>query len=194
MNSVDLDVSGGKVITFPRDGGVIKYNAPNDLFTNTLFGTLIHNLVGVCTFTDEKNGIEASYNLGGAGRKYPKDYLVGEIKQHGKVVSKMFGSIMGYIEFDGERWWDGRRMANFEMTSIDSKFEKALPSDSKHRIDTIAYKGGDIDLAQVNKDKQENVQRAERKLREAAAKRREEGGPKIDYSVYPNHPLNPANM
>ena len=110
MNSVDLDVAGGKVLYFPKDGAKIKYNAPDDNFANALFGTLIHNLCGVCKFTDEKNGIEAQYNIGGAGRKYPKDYFVGEIKQHGKVVSKMFGSYMGYIDFDGVRWWDGRRM------------------------------------------------------------------------------------
>ena len=147
MNSVDLDVTGGKVIVFKKDGAVIKYNAPCDHFNNILFGTLVHNLCGVCTFTDEKNNIEASYNLGGAGRKYPKDYLVGEIKQNGKVVSKMFGSIMGFIEFDDVRWWDARRMVNYDMNSIDSKFEQALPSDSKNRIDSIAMKAGDIDAA-----------------------------------------------
>ena len=79
MNSADLDVTGGKTIRF-KDGGVITYNAPNDNFQNTLFGTLIHNLCGVCIFKDEKNNIEGSYNIGGAGRKYPKDYFVGEIK------------------------------------------------------------------------------------------------------------------
>ena len=157
MNSLDLDVDGGKQLVFPRDGAVIKYNAPNDNFQNALFGTLIHNLCGVCTFTDEKNGIVASYNLGGAGRKWAKDYFVGEIKQHGKVVSKMFGSIMGYIEFDGERWWDGRRMQNYEMSSADPKTNFTLISDCKNRIDSIVMKGGDLDQAQINKDLQENI-------------------------------------
>lgn len=41
----------------------------------------------------------------------------------------------------------------------------------------------------MNKDAQENRQRADRKLREAANKRRENGGAKIDYSAYPRHPL-----
>ena len=53
----------------------------------------------------------------------------------------------------------------------------------------MALKAGDVDTAQENKDKLENWQRADRKLREAAAKRRLEGGSKIDYSSYPNHPL-----
>ena len=51
-----------------------------------------------------------------------------------------------------------------------------LESDSRSRIDSVALKGGDVDTAQVNKDKLENWQRADRKLREAAAKRRVEGG------------------
>jgi hypothetical protein len=53
---------------------------------------------------------------------------------------------------------------------------------------------GDVDAAQVGKDTLENNQRADRKLREAAAKRRTEGGLKIDYSQYPNHPLHPDNL
>ena len=47
-----------------------------------------------------------------------------------------------------------------------------------------------MEEAQENKDLLENRQRADRKLREAATKRRTAGGPKIDYSSYPNHPLN----
>jgi len=36
-------------------------------------------------------------------------------------------------------------------------------------------------------------QRADRKLREAAEARRSKGGAKIDYNMYPNHPLNQKN-
>ena len=60
----------------------------------------------------------------------------------------MFGSIMGYIDFDGERWWDGRRMQNYEMSSAaESKWEQALPSDSKYRPDGNAMKVGNVDEA-----------------------------------------------
>merc|ERR1719273_858605 len=76
MNSVDLDVTGTKVIKF-KDGGTITYNGPNDHFQNSLWGTLIHNLAGTCVFTDEANGITAEYTFGAAGRKYPKDYFSG---------------------------------------------------------------------------------------------------------------------
>lgn len=115
MNSIDLDVTGTKVIEFKSDGARIKYNGPNDNFANFLWGTLIHNLTGTCSFVDEKNGIEASYTFGEAGRKYARDYFTGEIKKDGVVVSKIFGSFMGYVDFDGVRFWDGRRMQNFEI-------------------------------------------------------------------------------
>ena len=188
MNSVDLDVTGTKVIVFKSDGAEIKYNGPNDNFANFLWGTLIHNLTGTCNFVDEKNGIEASYTFGSVKKK-PKDYFEGEIKQHGKVVSKLYGSFMGYVDFDGVRFWDGRRMQNFEILPFDDKHTYNLVSDSRKRIDSVALKAGDVDDAQVNKDKLENFQRADRKLREAAAKRRLEGGAKIDYNPYPKHPL-----
>ena len=135
------------------------------------------------------NGIEASYTFGNAGRNYPKDYFTGEIKREGEVVSKIFGSFMGYIDFDGVRYWDGRRMQNFEVEQITPKQGIVLASDARKRIDTVALVGGDVEKAQENKDTLENNQRADRKLREAAAKRRLEGGPKIDYNLYSNHPL-----
>lgn len=83
MNSIDLDVTGGKVIKFQSDGAEIKYNGPNDNFANFLWGTLIHNQTGTCNFRDEQNGIEAYYTYGEPGRRYPKDYFSGEIKKDG---------------------------------------------------------------------------------------------------------------
>lgn len=46
-----------------------------------------------------------------------------------------------------------------------------------------------MDQAQENKTAIENLQRKDRKLRHAAVARRKEGGKKIDYSLYKNHPL-----
>ena len=108
---------------------------------------MIHNLTGTCTFTDEENGIEGTYTFGAAGRKYPKDYFIGEIKKDSQVVSSLFGSYMGYVDFDGVRYWDGRRMQNFEISPVDTHDTYYLTSDSRKRIDTVAMKGGDIDEA-----------------------------------------------
>ena len=95
---------------------------------------------------------------------------------------------MGYIDFDGLRYWDVREQVNYFIKGVDLD-KGALPSDSRKRIDTVAYKAGDMAQAQENKNTIEIIQRKDRKLREAAEKRREEGGKKIDYSLYKDHPL-----
>jgi hypothetical protein len=59
-----------------------------------------------------------------------------------------------------------------------------LPSDTTSRTDSCALIEGDIEAAQANKNELEELQRHDRKLREAAAKRREKGGPKISFTEY----------
>ncbi len=74
---------------------------------NSLFGTLIHLVCGKIEFEDKKNGLTAWYEIS-AEKKRPLDYFVGEIAKDNKVVSKMYGTYMGYIDFDGIRYWDVR--------------------------------------------------------------------------------------
>jgi len=111
MNSVDLDVTGGKTITF-KNGAVIKYSPHQDKFLNSLWGTLVHCITGTSDFEDEKAGITAQYTI---GTKKGRDYVHGWIKKHGKKVAELNGSYMGYLEFDGVRYWDIRRMQNFSI-------------------------------------------------------------------------------
>ena len=59
-----------------------------------------------------------------------------------------------------------------------------LPSDCTQRLDSLTLAEGDVEAAQLRKNEMEELQRNDRKLREAAQKRREQGGLKIDYSVY----------
>jgi len=59
-----------------------------------------------------------------------------------------------------------------------------LKSDSVYRADARTLEAGDVPLAQERKNEMEQVQRNDRKLREAAEKRRKNGGAKIDVSVY----------
>ena len=148
MNSIDLDVTGGKQITF-KDGGKIEYTPHQDKFINTLWGTLIHNICGKCDFSDEANGITGWYEIGGAKGK-GRDYIVGEVCKDGKVVAKLFGTYMGYLEFDGERWWDVRKMVNFPI--VDLEIDKSLKSDWRNRTDTRALRAGDVEEAQICKD------------------------------------------
>ena len=59
-----------------------------------------------------------------------------------------------------------------------------LPSDTTYRLDSLTLERGDVEAAQLRKNEMEEVQRNDRKLREAAAKRREKGGPKISREPY----------
>ena len=108
-------------------------------------------------------------------------------------LCEIFGNYMGFIEFNGERYWDVRDQVNFSVqpipeeetvTDLPGSLPLRIASDCSLRADSLALIGGDVVQAQTNKNAMEEQQRSDRKLREAAAKRRSKGGPKIDYSVY----------
>jgi len=111
MNSIDLVVKGGKWVEFP-DGTVITYQPHQDKVLNSLWGTLVHLVCGRCEFEDKKNGITGWYEIG-IDKKRPMDYFAGEIIQNGRVVSRLLGNQMGYIDFDGARYWDVRDQVNY---------------------------------------------------------------------------------
>jgi len=191
LNSIDLCVVGQKTVQF-KDGSKITYTPHQDKFQNTLFGTLNHLITGKVEFKDETHGITAYYEIGACGKKLPKDYFRGEIIQNGKTVSQMYGNYMGYIDFDGKRYWDAREMQNYEPVPVPhterhSNSPTSLPvmlnSDSTQRPDSMALLAGDVELAQTNKNSMEEVQRRDRKLREEAQKRRDQGGPKISLAT-----------
>jgi hypothetical protein len=55
----------------------------------------------------------------------------------------------------------------------------ALDSDSAKRIDSCSLRDGDSEAAQKNKEILEELQRHDRKIREACDARREKGGKKF---------------
>ena len=194
LNSIDLCVKGRKDIIF-HDGNKITFNPPPDSFKNTLWGgALVHQITGRVDFLDEANGITAYIEYGDGGvRKNPKDYVKGEIQnRNGSTVSQIFGNYMGYLDFDGERYWDVRKQVNYlpqdlpktETVLPGGKTSLLLPSDTTFRPDTCQMLAGDVESAQQCKNDLEEIQRRDRKLREAAEKRRKEGGPKISYEPY----------
>lgn len=146
MNSIDVDVTGGKTIVF-KDGAVIKYTPHQDKLHNTLFGTLVHCLSGTSEFSDTQNGIEAQYTI---GIRKGRDYVSGWIKKDGVKVSELTGTYMGWIAFDGKRYWDIRQMNNFGL--IEPPKDKVLFSDWRNRTDTCALLDGDVVYAQTCKD------------------------------------------
>ena len=74
-------------------------------------------------------------------------------------------------------------MDNYELVDVPLRNQSpfCLESDARNRIDLVELFDGNNDVAQENKNTLEVLQRKDRKLREAAAKRRAEGGKKIAY-------------
>ena len=87
---------------------------------------------------------------------------------------------MGYIDFDGIRYWDIRDDEQFpKYFKPDILAPNPLPSDSLKREDRRLLLEVDYDGAQTAKEDLEELQRKDRKLREACEKRRAAGGPKF---------------
>ena len=84
---------------------------------------------------------------------------------------------MGYLEFDGVRFWDYRekRRVHFPVDRIVPD-EVSLPSQSSKRTDGIFKRTKSIEEAQEEKERLEEIQRSDRKLREQAEARRKNGG------------------
>ena len=89
---------------------------------------------------------------------------------------------MSNMEWDGVRLFDVREPPNYEV--IPYPVAKCLPSDSRYRPDLVYLKTDTVENAQEQKTELEDKQRIDRKWREAAEKRRKEGGPKFDYAIY----------
>ena len=184
VNSVYLEVTGYKYVEFP-DGTKIKFNNIQDVFQNTLMGVCHHILYGKMVFEDDKNQLTGIMDIG-EDRYKPKDCLTGHIEHNGKkVCEKIEGTYMGYTDFEGQRYFDVRHMNILEQEDLplESKDPLCLDSDSRRRCDLSELLNGNVDVAQSNKHLLEVDQRRDRKLREKAAARRKNGGPKI---VYPD--------
>ena len=95
---------------------------------------------------------------------------------------------MGYVDFDGQRYFDVRDQRLQPVVPLTNNLRPdgsrvyCLESDSRLRIDSQQLRAGDVAQAQANKEALEKLQRHDRALREAAEKRRRKKGPKIVYS------------
>lgn len=87
------------------------------------------------------------------------------IKRNDKDTAKVYGTYLGFVEIEGRRYWDGRRVKPFRF-----KNEKnPLPSDSSLRKDIEFLEKGRMAEAQFHRDELENTQRKDTKLRKATA-------------------------
>ena len=96
----------------------------------------------------------------------PKDYFSGRIISKGVQVSQIYGTYLGYLEFDNKRYWDVREVTACPFHSNN----ETLPSDGLFRDDLQIYQMGDLNGAQLAKEEIKNLKRYDRALREAFEK------------------------
>ena len=174
MTSTTVQCGGHKQITF-ADGGLIRWNQNNDSISGMFVGTMCHQMTGKITFNDEANGIVAYYNYNGYTLK-KQDFIWGEIHQNGRKLCEITGNYMGHLDIDGQRYWDTRsENVFFHLAGEDPN---ALPSQASKRTDGRTFISRPLEEAQEEKERLENIQRNDRKLREAVEQRRAAGGPK----------------
>jgi len=164
FNSVTLKAKGARRVEF-EDGTKIDYSPPDEFYSNAFTGTVRHETVGKLQFIDRNRDIHAEISIANVKKK-PSDYFEGFIKKNGVKTVDISGTYMGYIEFNGRRYWDVREQEVFHCEGVDNK----IPSDSRHRKDIIAYELGDLELAQRFKEELEHIQRTDAKNREQVEK------------------------
>lgn len=144
LNSAHVTSLGHKLLTF-KDGHQIKFNNFDDSVSNLLFGSVGHAIVGQMTFEDTRNNIVATFKFGNVRGK-PHDYFSGQILRDGESVSTIHGNYMGYIDFDGVRYYDVREKHAVSFP-VYAKGPLSLPSDSTKRKDTVQLRTGDVESA-----------------------------------------------
>lgn len=102
-------------------------------------------------FKDEGNNCYATIKFGTDSQR-EQDWLSGEIIKDGKKVCAITGNYMGFIDFDGERYWDAREVDHW-CTPLQDWEVDCLPSDSSRRRDVQILKIKSADEAQVEKEK-----------------------------------------
>ena len=65
----------------------------------------------------------------------------------GKKACSMYGTYLGFMEFDGVRYWDGRHLQAVKIKLEDNP----LKSDFRYRSDLETLKAGNLEQAQIEK-------------------------------------------
>ena len=121
-------------------------------------------------FKDTTNGLCADFVMGNVNGK-TSDYFQGEIVDaDGNTKSTFRGSYLSYLEFDGVRYWDIRRNIDIEPYPV----KPQLKSGSIYREDSLLLYERKLDEGQEAKDKLENLQRHDRKMRAELGPKKEE--------------------
>jgi len=111
-------------------------------------------------------------------KKKTQDYFTGEVHQFGKKICDIKGNYMGYMDFGPVRYFDVREVNKYYFPIIPMG-EYSIESDSTKRLDSSTLRYKTVEEAQFHKERLEELQRHDRKLREEADTRREKTGKKF---------------
>ncbi|KAJ0400970.1 hypothetical protein P43SY_008773 [Pythium insidiosum] len=169
-NSIVNHQIGNVTVTF-HDGDVISYTLPQIKMSGVLFGERVVELTGTAKFTNSKHHLTADVDFdanNGFLSKSQADDIKGQIISTARGAAKhpvsiLSGSWLSHLQFDGKVYWHVESEPAFAHVPVSDP----LPSDSRFREDLVALKKGDIALAQVEKLRLEELQRTDRKIREA---------------------------
>jgi len=164
LNSLTLVVKGWRRCHFKNPDQEIYNTFPNENYDSTFWGTCVNETMGTMEFVDKVNDIRCELKFGKVKKK-PSDYLEGEIKVKGQVVSKITGTYLGWVEIDGNRYFDYRMLPPYKFFIERSR----LGSDFAYRPDLYFLQLGDTPRAQKEKENLEIVQRGDAILRKALA-------------------------
>ena len=172
----------GKMILKFDDGSLYSFSALKTRINGIIMGDRIYNYFGDLIIKDYKNKVECVMTLNDeiqqglltkmVYRNYNPQYdeSIAVIKQlnpktkEKEIKAKGYASWLGQVIFDDKIYWS---IFDPEQTWTQKGINYILPSDSTKREDLISLIKGDIDEAQVNKEKLEQIQRDDQKKREA---------------------------
>jgi hypothetical protein len=156
-----------------KDGSKIVFEYPYMKIGGLLFGKRTIRFSGKVEFLDEKNNIYADLNFNSEGGMFkkksgPLDEFSGSISHGVNTVCDFKGSWLDNIKFDEKEYW---KLDQCHMIKPIIP-EKCLPSDCRYREDSVALAEGDLNWAQKEKERLEELQRYDRKLRQTEEKQR----------------------
>ena len=180
----------GKIYLEFKDGAKYRIYYPAVWISGTMFGKKLFNYKNTSLVVDEKNnyGAYVKFNLGDKGlfkkmfsssKAILPDIIKGDILQmkditidtngakhkrekKGTSYAVISGRWTTEIKYDEEVFWNREDRELLDMIEPDFK----LPSDSSHRADLNIFLTGKEEEAQIEKEKLEELQRNDRKLRE----------------------------
>ena len=181
INVIKGERVGKNIIKF-ADGSIYSFNALKTRINGIVMGDRVYNFYGDAIVKDYKNKIECiytlidTYNQGLLSKmifgKHKIQYDEGkvEIKQvnpktkEKELKATGYASWLGQIYFEGKQYWSVFDNHGMKWTQDNIGF--ILESDSTKRLDLIDLIKEDYDGAQKNKEKLEQLQRDDAKLRE----------------------------